>query len=208
MQASSPTAINSALPAATASAVCTLLGHRVHHTRIDEDFRTRCVRCDTPILGGNESASRVAHTLSCFLGWHHYVPVARRADHNEFVCERCGHPLLFAVDRDPYSSNSKFKKKVNYGCGLFGHRVHVVRTETETTEYACRCGHTFVRHPEGRSLVRHPLRCVLLGHWISFVDTRGRFSEYACRTCGHPFLFKRAPAALSEARRSRDRSAA
>jgi len=190
MQAPSPTAINSSLPVATASAVCTLLGHRVHHTRIDEEFRTRCVRCDAPILGGNESASRVAHTLSCFLGWHHYVPVARRAAHNEYVCERCGHPLLFAVARDPYSSDSKFKKKVNYGCGLFGHRVHVVRTETDMTEYACRCGHSFVKRQSDLTVIRHPLACVLMGHLVSINEIRGGWAEYLCLRCGHPFCFR------------------
>ena len=79
-------------------------------------------------------------------------------------------------------------------CWACGHRV----TERGGgTEYACGCGHTFVHHAEGKSLVRHPLRCVLLGHWLSFVETRGAFSEYACRACGHPFLFKRTGAISS-----------
>lgn len=190
MNSSSPTAINSVLPVASTSAVCILLGHRVHHTRIDEALGTRCVRCEAPILGQDEGVSRVAHTLSCFFGWHYYVAVAQRAAHNEYICERCGHPLLFALARDPYSSDGKFKKKVNYFCGLFGHRVHVVRTGSETTEYACRCGHSFVRRQRGLKVIRHPLSCVLLGHFVAINEIRGEWAEYTCHRCGHPFCFR------------------
>lgn len=190
MNSSSPTIINPSLPVASASAVCTLLGHKVDHTSIDEDLGTRCVRCDAPILGWDESVSRVAHTLSCFLGWHHYIPVTQRAAHNEYVCERCGHPLLFASERDPYSSNSKFRKKVNYWCGLFGHRVHVVRTGSEATEYACRCGHSFVKKQRQLTVIRHPLICVLMGHMVSINEIRGEWAEYLCLRCGHPFCFR------------------
>ena len=190
MNSSSPAAINASFPVASASAVCAALGHKVHHTRIDKDARTRCVRCEAPILGWDESVSRVAHTLSCFLGWHHYVAVAHRAGHNEYVCERCGHPLLFATTRDPYSTNSKFKKKVNYGCGLLGHRVHIVREGSETTEYACRCGHSFVKRQRSLTVIRHPLTCVLLGHLVSINEIRGGWAEYLCLRCGHPFCFR------------------
>lgn len=186
----SPPGINSMLPVAAASAVCMLLGHKVHHTRIDEASHTRCVRCEAAILGRDESVSRVAHTLTCFFGWHHYVGVAQRAGHNEYVCERCGHPLLYAADRDPYASNSKFRKKVNYGCGLFGHRVHVVRTESGTTEYACRCGHSFVKKQDALTVIRHPLTCVMLGHLVSINVIRGQWAEYLCLRCGHPFCFR------------------
>ena len=194
MSSSSPTTINSLLPVASASAVCTLLGHKVHHTSIDEDLGARCVRCDAAILGWDESVSRVAHTLSCFLGWHHYIPVTQRAAHNEYVCERCGHPLLFALARDPYSRDGKFKKKVNYFCGLFGHRVHVVRTGTETTEYACRCGHSFAKRQTALTVIRHPLTCVLMGHLVAINEIRGGWAEYLCLRCGHPFCFRLANA--------------
>jgi DNA-directed RNA polymerase subunit RPC12/RpoP len=136
--------------------------------------------------------SRVAHTLSCFFGWHHYVPVASRSAHNEYVCERCGHPLLFESARDPYSSHEKFKKKVNYLCGIFGHRVHFVESGSKTTEYACRCGHSFIKAQTALTVIRHPLSCVLLGHFVTVNEVRGDWTEYVCRRCGHPFCFRNA----------------
>ncbi len=178
------------LPVACASVICTLLGHKVHHTRIAHDSATHCVRCGAAILDRGHGVSRVAHTLSCFLGWHHYIPVATRAAHNEYVCERCGHPLLFESARDSYASHAGFKKKVNYACGLFGHRVHVVETGSKTTEYACRCGHSFVKVQRQLTIIRHPLTCVMLGHFITLNETRGEWTEYVCLRCGHPFCFR------------------
>jgi DNA-directed RNA polymerase subunit RPC12/RpoP len=107
----------------------------------------------------------------------------------EYACVRCGHPLLFPLDADPYTAQSRFQKRVRYACGLFGHLVHQVAERHGGVEYACHCGHSFVQQPDRRSLVRHPLACVLLGHWVSFVRPHGGFGEYACVTCGHPFLF-------------------
>src|SRR5262245_22686666 len=114
------------LPVARFSAKCALLGHKVDHTRIARRSITRCVRCGAAILDDGPTASRVAHTLSCFFRWHHYIACDKRAQHNEYVCERCGHTLLFELTSDPCSSHNKFKKKVDYICGLLGHRVHVV----------------------------------------------------------------------------------
>lgn len=176
-------------PRAYASVRCALWGHKVHHTRISNNSATHCVRCGAAILHQDLSVSRVAHTLRCFFGWHHYVPVATRSAHNEYVCERCGHPLLFQLARDPYSSHNKFKKKVNYACGLLGHRVHVVETGCETTEYACRCGHSFVKAQKRLTLIRHPLTCVLLGHFLTINQIRDNWAEYVCFRCGHPFCF-------------------
>jgi DNA-directed RNA polymerase subunit RPC12/RpoP len=187
---SSPTIMTPMLPIVGASAICTLLGHKVHHTTIAKDSATRCARCGVAILDPGHSVSRVAHTLSCFFGWHHYVAVARRAAHNEYVCERCGHPLLFELARDPYSSHDKFKKRVNYACGLLGHRVHVVETGSETTEYACRCGHSFVKAQKALNVIRHPLTCVVLGHFVTVNEIRGEWTEYVCIRCGHPFCFR------------------
>jgi DNA-directed RNA polymerase subunit RPC12/RpoP len=107
----------------------------------------------------------------------------------EYACVRCGHPLLFPLDADPYTARNRFQKRVRYACGLFGHLVHQVAERNGGVEYACHCGHSFVHQPDRQSLVRHPLACVLLGHWVAFVRPRGAFSEYACVTCGHPFLF-------------------
>jgi len=182
--------MNPLLPVASASATCTLLGHKVHHTRIAKDSSTCCARCGAAILGQDHTVSRVAHTLSCFFGWHHYVPLARRSDHNEYVCERCGHPLLFEMTDDPYSTRNKFKKKVSYGCGLFGHRVHVVETGSTATEYACRCGHSFVKAQRALTVIRHPLSCVVLGHFLAINEVRGEWAEYVCLRCGHPFCFR------------------
>src|SRR4249919_2037497 len=103
---------------ARASKRCVLFGHRVHHTTISGDARTPCVRCGNPILDQSGTVSHISHTLSCFLGRHHYVQVAIREAHHEYVCERCGHPLLFELASDPYASQGKFAKKVSYGCGL------------------------------------------------------------------------------------------
>ena len=61
------------------------------------------------------------------------------------MCVRCGHPLLFHEDVDPYTTRLTFQKKVRYLCGLFGHRVDTVATRDGFVEYACHCGHTFLR---------------------------------------------------------------
>jgi DNA-directed RNA polymerase subunit RPC12/RpoP len=175
---------------ALASTRCVLFGHRVHHTRIAGDAPTPCVRCGNSILDQDDTVSRISHTLSCFFGRHHYVLIASREDHHEYVCERCGHPLLFASVRDPYSSENKFAKRVSYGCGLLGHRVHVVATGSRVTEYACLCGHSFIKAMRGMTIIRHPLACVALGHFVKAHEIRGEWAEYVCRRCGHPFCFK------------------
>lgn len=172
------------------SAKCTLLGHKVDHTRIAGKSGTPCVRCGAAILDYGPTVSRVAHTLSCFFGWHHYLARGTRAQHNEYVCERCGHTLLFPLESDPYSSHNKFNKKVDYVCGLLGHHVHVVKQRSKATEYACRCGHPFLKAQADLKMIRHPISCVLLGHYITVNDTRDAWAEYVCLRCGHPFCFK------------------
>lgn len=167
---------------------CAIWGHAVDNQAFARDGR-HCTRCGDAMLADDGASVRVGHTLSCFLRHHTYREVTRRHGHTEYACVRCGHPLLFASDADPYAGRPGFVKKVRYLCGLFGHHVHTVTERDGGTEYACHCGHSFVHQPERRELVRHPLACVLLGHWITFVETRGGYSEYACRTCGHPFLF-------------------
>ena len=172
------------------SAKCAVLGHKVDYTRIDRRFPTPCVRCGAAILDQGPTASRVAHTLSCFFGWHHYISGGMRAQHNEYVCERCGHTLLFASGADNYSRHNKFKKKVDYLCGLLGHRVHVVKNGPKATEYACRCGHPFLKAQTDLQVIRHPMKCVVLGHYVTVNDTRDSWVEYVCLRCGHPFRFK------------------
>ena len=190
MNSTTPTSVAATLSGAGRSVRCALIGHKVHYTRIARYGSTPCVRCGAGILDQDNSASRVAHTLSCFFGKHHYVPISTRAAHHEYVCEKCGHPLLFESARDPYSSHARFKKRVNYACGLFGHRVHVVTTGSKVTEYACRCGHSFVKAQGDFTTIRHPLACVLLGHFILAREVRGQWAEYVCRRCGHPFYFR------------------
>ena len=105
------------------------------------------------------------------------------------VCVRCGHPLLFHEDVDPYTTRLTFQKKVRYLCGLFGHRVDTVATRDGFVEYACHCGHSFLRAESACQTIRHPLVCVLFGHRIGYLARRGGFAEYVCRDCGHPFCF-------------------
>jgi DNA-directed RNA polymerase subunit RPC12/RpoP len=184
------TVMTPASSATRASVRCALLGHKVHHTRIARDRGTPCARCGTAILDQDRGLSRVAHTLSCFFGSHHYFLIATRSAHHEYICERCGHSLLFESVCDPCGRRSKFAKRVSYGCGLFGHRVHVVGSRSNATEYACRCGHPFVKASPGLNVIRHPLACVLLGHFIALSEIRSPWAEYVCRRCGHPFYFK------------------
>jgi hypothetical protein len=135
------------------------------------------------------SLTRVRHTLSCFLGHHTYVRVTERDGHHEYACVPCGHPLLFAADHDPWARSDKFAKKVRYLCGLFGHRVHRVTKRDEFVEYACFCGHTFLKTEVSLPRVTHPLICVVRGHYVRYVMKRGGYAEYVGRDCGHPFCF-------------------
>ena len=127
--------------------------------------------------------------MSCFLGHHRYRRAGRREGHHEYLCERCGHPLLFDETRDPHARQDSFPKKVRYLCGLFGHRVHRVCERHGLTEYACSCVHSFLRAEPSLEVVRHPLSCVALGHYVAFLERRAGHGEYLCRTCGHPFGF-------------------
>ena len=172
------------------SLFCLVWGHAVHNAQFAVGERA-CTRCGMVCLGDDSQTIRVGHTLSCFLTHHTYERVTERDGHTEYACVQCGHPLLFRSGADPYDGRGRFTKRVRYLCGLFGHRVHAVTERDGGTEYACHCGHSFVRHAHGEDMVRHPLLCVALGHWVSFIRTRGAFSEYACRHCGHPFLFAR-----------------
>jgi DNA-directed RNA polymerase subunit RPC12/RpoP len=190
VNSSSPTLVTPGLADARPSVTCALFGHKVHFTRIAADRCTSCARCGAAILDQSNSVSRLAHTLSCFFGTHHYVRIAARASHHEYVCEKCGHSLLLELARDPYLSRGKFKKRVSYACGLFGHRVHIVGTRSRATEYACVCGHPFVKAQRALTVIRHPLACVLLGHLVTFTEIHGNWTEYVCRRCGHPFYFR------------------
>ena len=183
---------------------CAVWGHHVdnHVFKQSGSGHLRC-RCGADYLGENLSVTRVRHTLSCFLGKHTYEKLADRDGCHEYVCTQCGHPLLFEVSHDPYAASATFRKKVRYLCGVFGHRAKHVATRHGLEEYACFCGHSFLKEPSASALgasadrmakIRHPAICVVSGHFIHFLTRRGGYAEYMCRNCGHPFCFAYNPA--------------
>jgi hypothetical protein len=172
---------------------CTLWGHHVdnHRFRRNTGDIRRC-GCGTEYLLLDRD-TRVRHTLSCFFGHHTYERLSSRDGHHEYVCVQCGHPLLFRAENDPYAGRASFGKKVRYRCGLFGHRqVHLVAARDGFREYACACGHTFLKTEAALTRITHPLVCVLAGHFVRFVSRRYGHGEYVCRNCGHPFCFAEA----------------
>jgi hypothetical protein len=102
---------------------CAVWGHVVHN----EVFRrasgdTRRCRCGARYLNEDGSRTHVRHTLSCFLRHHTYTRLADRDGVHEYVCVRCGHPLVYPAGADPFDGRERFGKKVRYFCGLFGHQ--------------------------------------------------------------------------------------
>src|SRR5688572_18100726 len=143
---------------------CAVWGHEVDNNRFLEETGERLCRCGSSYLGSDGSLTHVRHTLSCFLGHHTYKKLIERDGHTEYVCVQCGHPLLFQTDRDPYQQSAVFKKKVRYRCGLFGHDVHVVTDRNGYREFACHCGHTFLKAERDVTHITHPAICVVSGH--------------------------------------------
>jgi hypothetical protein len=152
----------------------------------------RC-RCGHAYLAEDGSWTRVRHTLSCFFIHHTYVRLTERDGHHEYVCVRCGHPLVFDAADDRFADRVIFRKKVRYACGLFGHRVHQVTTRNGFVEYACFCGHSFLKSQAAGRTIRHPLICFFTAHRVRFVTKRCRYAEFVCRDCGHPFCFVEGP---------------
>jgi len=170
--------------------VCTLLGHAVD--RISwHNSGACCRRCATTFLSTRAVDTRISHTVSCFLFGHSYHSTGTRDGHNEYVCSQCGHPLLLVIARDPYREYFVFTKKVRYLCNLFGHKVHQVTNRNSFTEYACDCGHSFLKRRSGMVMVKHPLVCLLVGHSVQFVEVRNGHAEFLCRNCGHTFCFEK-----------------
>jgi hypothetical protein len=168
---------------------CALFGHKVSNVAFAamRGLDRHCL-CGAKYLARHEE-TRVSHTVSCFIFGHSYVRIAERAGHHEYVCRQCGHPLLFLADRDPYADHVSFKKKVRYLCNLFGHRVHHVTARLGCHEYACDCGHSFLKKEPEKTEVKHPPICLFAGHYLSFTERRGSYDEYLCRNCGHTFYF-------------------
>jgi hypothetical protein len=169
---------------------CRIWGHVVdnHVFRTTASDVRRC-RCGIEYLPKSGEATHVRHTLSCFLRHHTYVRLTDRHGVHEYVCVRCGHPLAFPAGADPFAHAARFAKRVRYACGLFGHRVTAVASRHGFVEYACHCGHSFLRRAGGERKIRHPLICFLTAHRIRFVEERAGFAEYVCEDCGHPFCF-------------------
>jgi DNA-directed RNA polymerase subunit RPC12/RpoP len=169
---------------------CAVWGHQVDNHRFrQEGGPGRQCRCGTAYLRQDGSFTHVRHTLSCFFGHHTYTKLTERDGHHEYVCVQCGHPLLFDADHDPYRADARFNKKVRYVCGIFGHHVHMVADRNGYREFACHCGHTFLKPQEGLRHITHPAICVMSGHRIRYVTRRAGYLEYVCRHCGHPFCF-------------------
>jgi DNA-directed RNA polymerase subunit RPC12/RpoP len=177
---------------------CILFGHSVDNFRFaGAALESRACPCASAYLQNDGEETRIRHTVSCFIGRHSYIPAGERSGHREYVCVQCGHPLLFALQSDPYSDELFFRKSVRYLCNLFGHRVHAVTERAGFSEYACECGHSFLKRAQRLKKVTHPLICLLAGHFVSHVEQRGNYNEYVCRNCGHTFLFARCPAGVS-----------
>lgn len=177
---------------------CAIWGHVVHNDVFRRGGGERRCRCGRRYLHEDGSATHVRHTLSCFLRHHTYVRLADRDGVREYVCVRCGHPLVFREGEDPFAARERFAKKVRYRCGLFGHRVRAVASRDGFVEYACGCGHSFLKPQHGEGTIRHPLVCFFFAHRIVYLTHRAGYAEFVCRDCGHPFCFV-APASAAAA---------
>ena len=174
-----------------ARASCLLWGHAVDNRALagSSAAHRRC-RCGSRYLAEDGTLTRVRHTLSCFLRHHTYIRLAARQGHHEYVCVRCGHPLVFDARHDRFAQRETFHKKVRYACGLFGHHVHAVTERDGFVEYTCFCGHSFLKNEHAGRKIRHPLICFFTAHRLRYVTTRAGYAEFVCRDCGHPFCFR------------------
>jgi hypothetical protein len=170
--------------------LCNRFGHEMDNTGANPPGWARRCRCGASFLAEDCSETRVRHILSCFFRGHTYARAGTRAGFNEYMCERCGHPLMFKADEDPYAHFEKFGKKVRYLCSLFGHRVDKVAEHDGLTEYSCHCGHSFLKPVGVRRKVTHPLTCFFAGHFVHFTERRRGYAEFLCRNCGHTFYLR------------------
>ena len=169
---------------------CAVWGHVVDNGVFRSSTeQSRHCRCGERYLDEDGSRTHVRHTLSCFLRHHTYVRLADRDGIHEYVCVRCGHPLVFPHGADPFAARRRFTKKVRYLCGLFGHRVARVAERDGLVEFACHCGHSFLKNEEHSRKIRHPLTCFFRAHRVRFLTRRAGYAEYVCDDCGHPFCF-------------------
>jgi hypothetical protein len=165
--------------ASAQKAFCAAMGH---HVAERSPGRVRCA-CGEEILRRDGSVTHVCHVVQCALLGHRFEVLGRRHGHDESMCLRCGHPLLRR--REPAA---RFWKPIDVACGVGGHEVHTVTRRGPFTEYACNCGHTFLRREGGLRRIAHPPTCVLSGHQVRALrDVGGGRAEFRCDDCGHPF---------------------
>ena len=170
--------------------ICSLFGHRHGNEKFAGamSYPTTC-SCGMLILQENEVETRIRHIPSCFLLGHSFTKIGERNGHYEYCCHSCGHPLLIKKDCSSYHNLNSLQKRPRYVCGFFGHKVHKVIERNGYTEYACACGHSFLKAERDVVEVKHPLICLFAGHFVRFVEKRGENSEYLCRNCGHTFYY-------------------
>jgi UbiA prenyltransferase family len=177
---------------------CFLLGHHFDN-RVSRAGTAGHCHCGEALTQADRTAVHVRHNLACLLSGHTYEKIGERDDHCEYVCESCGHPMLFAIGLSSYSRREHFRKFVRPRCGLGGHPVHIVTTRGGMTEYACDCGHSFLLPQNDLTKVRHPLICLLTGHSIKPFARWGGMREFRCENCGHPFCLTAKPSTTTEA---------
>ena len=166
---------------------CVLFGHDMNNHRFQKTWPKKFCDCGELILSNRPTPIR--HILSCFFGGHSYIFLGSRDHHDEYMCTRCGHPLLFSVEKNIFPEKQKFRKKARYLCNLFGHKVHPVTQRQSLWEYACFCGHSFLKKKrQVKTKITHPLRCFFAGHFVENIGDRSDCSEFLCTVCGHTFL--------------------
>lgn len=173
--------------------ICWAFGHRPKNPRFgSQDHGSNLCRCGASILREDGSETRISHVPSCFFLGHSCIPVSNRSGHHEFVCSSCGHPLLFENNEHPdYGPLNSLDKRQRYHCSFFGHQVHKVVDRDEYSEYACQCGHSFLKQQNDLSEIKHPLVCLYSGHFVNFLTYQGDYAEYLCKNCGHTFYYPR-----------------
>ena len=88
---------------------CRIWGHVVDNAVFNRaPGAVRRCRCGVEYLPEDGRTTHVRHTLSCFLRHHTYVRLTDRGGVHEYVCVRCGHPLVFPAGSDRYASHLVF----------------------------------------------------------------------------------------------------
>ena len=165
---------------------CSVMGHRIDHLgeRASHRAHPACL-CGGRILR-NGTTTHIGHVFACARHGHELRLVRQRAGLDEFVCDRCAHPMLLA---SPRAKTRMRRKPIDWVCGIRGHRVMAIGRWRGYVEQACGCGHPFLL--EARTeVVRHPAQCVLVGHSVKRLGRRGRHDVFRCERCGHPFYFE------------------